>query len=166
MSAGPTILGAPSAPTIHGTAVLVGRRAVVLRGASGSGKSTLALNLLAEAEARGMLARLIGDDRLHVDACHGRVIVRAVASLHGLLEVRGRGILTLPYEAAGIVALVVDIAAEPGPRMPEHDQGVTSLAGALLPYFRPGSCGASAARRVLMVLSVADGGQAPGSQQP
>jgi serine kinase of HPr protein (carbohydrate metabolism regulator) len=54
--------------TIHATAVLVGSRALLIRGASGSGKTTLALRLIAASE-QGLLpfGRLVADDRVYLD---------------------------------------------------------------------------------------------------
>ncbi len=70
--------------------MLVGARAVLIRGPAGAGKSRLALALL-EAADTGLLpfARLVGDDRVHLEACHGRLLVRPAAALAGLIEVRG-----------------------------------------------------------------------------
>ncbi|RAI36158.1 serine/threonine protein kinase, partial [Rhodoplanes roseus] len=53
-------------PTLHASTVLVGARAVLIRGASGSGKSRLALRLLDAVAAAGGFARLVADDRTAV----------------------------------------------------------------------------------------------------
>ena len=68
-------------PSIHASAVLVGARAVLIQGPSGSGKSRLALALLHAAERRALMpfARLVADDRAHVEAAHGRLLVRPAA---------------------------------------------------------------------------------------
>ena len=70
--------------SIHASAVLVGARAVLIRGPSGSGKSRLALALL-HAARQGLLpfARLVADDRAHVEAAHGRLLVRPAPALAG-----------------------------------------------------------------------------------
>ena len=85
--------------TIHASAVLTGARAVLIRGPSGAGKSRLALDLI-EAGRAGVLrfARLVGDDRVHVQTAAGRLLVRPAETLAGLIEVRGLGVLRLPYE--------------------------------------------------------------------
>jgi HPr kinase/phosphorylase len=120
-------------PTIHASCVLVGAKAVLIRGASGSGKSRLALTLL-QAAMRGDLpfARLVGDDRIHLEAKAGRLLARAAGELAGLLEVRGLGIRHLPYEPVAVVGLVADLGEAPE-RLPGGESLQTSLAGVTLP---------------------------------
>lgn len=114
--------------TVHAAAVLVGRHGVLLRGAPGAGKSRLAAALI------GQGARLVGDDRVHLSAHAGRLLVAPHGALAGLLEMRGRGLLRLPYERAAIVALVVDIAAaEEIERMPEAAALTAEIRGIRLP---------------------------------
>jgi serine kinase of HPr protein (carbohydrate metabolism regulator) len=116
--------------TIHASAVLVGARAVLIRGPSGSGKSLLALALLDLAAAgRIPFARLIGDDRVHVEAAGERLLVRPAEALKGLLEIRGYGLCTLPFEPVAVVGLVVDLAAADAHRLPEAEQRSAALAG-------------------------------------
>jgi serine kinase of HPr protein (carbohydrate metabolism regulator) len=123
---------AAETPTVHASAVLAGARAVLIRGAAGSGKSRLALALIAAAQT-GLLrfARLVGDDRVHLEPCHGRLLVRPTAALAGLIEVRGIGIRRLDHEALAIVGLVVDLAAEDAERLPIA--GDTVIRGIPLP---------------------------------
>jgi serine kinase of HPr protein (carbohydrate metabolism regulator) len=114
--------------TVHGTAVLAGTHGVLIRGASGSGKSMLAFALM----ERG--ARLIADDRVHLSACHGRIVASAVAPIAGFFELRGRGIVAVPHERSGVIGLVVDIVSDEAlERMPEDDQMMTALLGVALP---------------------------------
>lgn len=117
-------------PTIHASAVLTGARAVLIRGPAGSGKSRLALNLL-QAASRGQLnfARLVADDRVHVEAAHDRLIARPPAVLAGLLEVRGLGIAQLPYEPMAIVSWVVDLDAAAPIRLPDDAAAHAVVAG-------------------------------------
>ena len=118
-----------SSPTIHASAVLVGARAVLIRGPSGSGKSRLALELIQAGKSGALrIARLVGDDRIHVEAAHGRLLVRPAAALAGKIEVRGAGILRLPYEPSAVVGLVVDLAAD-AERLPGARQQRTELEG-------------------------------------
>ena len=106
-------------PTIHASAVLVGAKAALIRGTAGAGKSQLAL-LLVEAARAGALpfARLVADDRVHVEARACRLLVRPAPELAGLIEVRGLGIRRLPYEPAAVVGLVVDLGAADADRLP------------------------------------------------
>jgi len=120
-------------PTIHASAVLIGARAVLIRGPAGSGKSRLALTLL-EAEHRGQLpfVRLIADDRVQVEAEHGRLLVRSVPALAGLIEVRGLGIRRVPYEPLALVGLLIDLGAK-AVRLPDSASQHAEIAGVLLP---------------------------------
>jgi HPr kinase/phosphorylase len=123
-----------NAPTIHASAVLVGARAVLIRGPAGSGKSRLALALI-QAGASGALpfARLVGDDRVHVEAAHGRALVRPAGTLAGLIEVRGLGIRRVPFEPLAAIGLVIDLAAADAERLPPPQTAVTEVAGITLP---------------------------------
>ena len=138
--------------TIHASAVLVGTRAVLIRGPSGSGKSRLALELIAAAQSGPpRFARLVGDDRVHVEAAHGRLLVRPAAALAGLIEVRGVGIRKLPYEPSAVVGLVVDLAAQ-AERLPQADQQRTELEGVGLARLAV-AAGEPALPRVLSLLT-------------
>ncbi|WP_245898129.1 HPr kinase/phosphorylase [Phreatobacter cathodiphilus] len=120
--------------TVHATAVLLGARAVLIRGPSGSGKSRLALDVLALAAAgRVPFARLVADDRVALEAHGDRVVARAPAAIGGLVERRGEGIVPLAFELCAVVGLVVDLAAEDAARMPEAASLWTELCGVRLP---------------------------------
>jgi HPr kinase/phosphorylase len=116
---------AADAATVHASAVLAGARAVLIRGPAGAGKSQLALSLIQAADT-GLLrfARLVGDDRVHLEARHRRLLVRPAAALAGLIEVRGLGIRRLDYEPVAVVGLVVDLAAEDAERLPAASETV------------------------------------------
>jgi HPr kinase/phosphorylase len=120
--------------TVHASAVLVGARAVLIRGPSGAGKSQLARELIERARPNGLgFARLVGDDRVHIEAAAGRLLVRPAVALAGLLEVRSLGLLRLPYEPSAVVGLVVDLAAADAERLPEPDRQTTEISGVVLP---------------------------------
>ena len=125
---------AADAATIHASAVLIGPKAALIRGPAGSGKSQLVWDLLLQVTEFGALpfARLVGDDRVHVDTRAGRLLVRPATRLAGLLEIRGLGIRRLPYEPVAAVALVVDLAAEDAGRHPQ-ETGNTAIGGVSLP---------------------------------
>ncbi len=103
---------AADSATVHASAVLVGARAVLIRGPSASGKSRLALELL-EAARTGVLrfARLVADDRVHLEAVGGRLLARPPEALAGLIEVRGVGLLRVAHEPRAVIGLVVDLDA-------------------------------------------------------
>jgi serine kinase of HPr protein (carbohydrate metabolism regulator) len=140
-------------PTIHACAVLVGARALLIRGPAGAGKSQLALGLI-QAATSGRLAfvRLIADDRVHVAATHGRLIAQAPASLAGLMEVRGIGIRRLPYEPMAVVRLVVDLATA-AERMPQPAATQVEIEGVSLPRLAVAP-GADAFSLVLAALTL------------
>ena len=119
-------------PTVHASAVLAGARAVLIRGPSGAGKSRLALALIRAAQA-GLVpfARLIGDDRVELEPCHDRLLVRPAAALAGLIELRGAGIQRLDHEPVAVVGLVVDLAADDAERLPPPTEA--AIAGVRLP---------------------------------
>ena len=125
---------AADAATIHASAVLIGPQAVLIRGPAGSGKSQLVWDLL-QAAAAGALpfARLVGDDRVHVETQGGCLLVRPAVRLAGLLEMRGLGIRRLPYESLAAVGLVVDLAAERAARHPGPEAGKAVIEGVTLP---------------------------------
>ena len=142
-------------PTIHASAVLIGARATLIRGPAGAGKSQLVLALI-EAARMGLLAfaRLVADDRAHVAAVNGRLIVRPPEALAGLIEVRGLGIRRLPFEPLAIVGLVVDLAAEEAERLPAAASRSITIDGVSVPRL-PVAPGGDALRLVLAELSSA-----------
>ncbi|WP_192252774.1 HPr kinase/phosphorylase [Mesorhizobium silamurunense] len=98
---------------IHGTAILVGERGVLITGPSGAGKTTLALTLIDHCRIRGLFSRLIGDDRLLAAAHGGRLVCRAPATIAGLAEVPGFMPRPLPFEPGGVIDLHVRLVPKP-----------------------------------------------------
>lgn len=88
---------------------------VLILGESGAGKSSIALKLLA------MGAKLVADDRVELFVRDRILHARAPATLAGLLEARGLGIVTLPCAADTRVTLAVRLDPA-GPRYPEHEE--------------------------------------------
>jgi HPr kinase/phosphorylase len=147
--------------SIHASAVLVGARAILIRGASGAGKSRLALELIQSARDGSLpFARLVGDDRVHVEPAGGRLLVRPAEALAGLLEVRGIGIVRLPYEPNAVVGLVVDLDSHVE-RLPAPVDAETVLEGVKLPRLAV-AAGATALPTVLVRLTSSPHGNAVG----
>jgi HPr kinase/phosphorylase len=117
-----------SETNIHASCVALGDKGVLLLGASGAGKSDLTLRLIDQG------AKLVSDDRTILFLAKGALHARAPASIKGLLEVRGLGIVKLPVRAKVKIALVVKLGRE-GARLPEHGvyQPPAPLKPALLP---------------------------------
>ena len=138
--------------TVHASAVLVGARAVLIRGPSGSGKSKLARELIESARGNGSgFARLVGDDRVHLETVSGRLLVRPAEALAGLLEVCGVGVLRVDHEPVAVVGLVVDLNAVDAERLPEPERRRTEIEGVVLPRLAV-AAGAAALPTVLAHL--------------
>ncbi|WP_210496151.1 HPr kinase/phosphorylase [Microvirga antarctica] len=124
--------------TVHATALVIGEAGILIRGEAGAGKSSLARQLLHEAAGRGLFSRLIGDDRVILSPCHGRVIARPVAVIEGAIEIRGIGIAMRRSEPAAVMRLVVDLSSGAPERMPEAGDETIAVCGVLLPRIRAG----------------------------
>jgi HPr kinase/phosphorylase len=96
---------------IHATCICVNGRGVLIRGPSGSGKSDLALRCLATAPSAvvPMPAVLVADDQVLLTVTNGALVATAPASIRGLLEIRGIGIVTLSSVPYCNVVLVADL---------------------------------------------------------
>jgi HPr kinase/phosphorylase len=124
---------APDA-SVHASAVMVGNRAVLIRGPSGSGKSRLAFDLiLAGRSGQIPQALLIGDDRVHLEEAGGQLGVRAVRELAGLIEIRGLGIRRLDFADEAVVGLVVDLWAADAERLPPAEALQARILGVQIP---------------------------------
>lgn len=103
---------------IHASCVSIDHAGVLLLGDSGAGKSDLALRLI----DRG--AQLVADDRVDLAIETYGVWASSPPKLHGLLEVRGVGILSFPAANQVPLKLVVQLvrSAEDSDRLPPEDQ--------------------------------------------
>lgn len=134
--------------TVHGTAVSVAGRVVLIRGPSGSGKSALALELLAFGGDIGLIA----DDRVTLTRNGHEVEARCPETIRGKIEARFVGILAAHPADPAPVALVIDMGVSEEQRLPEarevlllgkpvpllHNPGTGYFPAAILQYLRAG----------------------------
>jgi serine kinase of HPr protein (carbohydrate metabolism regulator) len=121
-----------SRTNIHATGLVLDGVGIVFRGPSGSGKSVLALQLIDEWEARGLAAKLVSDDRIDIESGKSGLMMYAAKEIGGLVELRGRGIVSRPFVSKAPVHVVVDMV-DKLERMVEEDELVTELEGVSLP---------------------------------
>jgi serine kinase of HPr protein (carbohydrate metabolism regulator) len=130
---------------LHATCIALDAVGILLRGASGAGKSDLALRLIDEG------AVLVADDYCEVERMGHVLIARARATIAGKMEIRGQGVVELPYLANAPVGLVLDLMpADQIPRLPE--QTTCTIEDVTLPwmYLDPAAASATARIRVAM----------------
>lgn len=117
---------------VHGTGLLLGETGVLLRGPSGAGKSVLALALLDRWEGRNLAAHLVADDRVDLVPDGPYLLMQAPATLAGLIELRGRGIVKRSHRNLVRLDLVIDLVPEME-RMLEDESLATQVEGIAVP---------------------------------
>lgn len=113
-----------AAAELHGSAVAIAGRAVLITGAPGAGKTTLALEMVA------LGATLVADDRVQVVPDDtGGLWLSAPPNIRGLVEVRGFGLARLAVQASARLVLIADLDhAEPDRLPPIREQIVSGIA--------------------------------------
>ena len=138
---------------VHATCVALPRAdggwsGVLLRGPSGAGKSDLALRLIDGG------ARLVADDQTELRRLDGVLTACAPESLAGKIEVRGMGILDLPYLDEVSLLLVCDLVA--ADRIERHpDPQIERLAEVELPLLAVAPFEASAPAKLRLGVEAA-----------
>ena len=125
---------------IHASCAARDGYGVLLTGPSGSGKSDLALRLV----DRGFV--LVADDQVDLD----NGTASSPANLRGLLEIRGLGIVRLPFILCA--PLVLSVALGDAERLPDPQRDVHGL-----PVVTIDAASPSAAYRVSLALDCALG---------
>ena len=97
---------------VHGTAVSIDGKGLLILGQSGSGKSQLALALITHG------AKLISDDQVILINTESDVILSAPKSISGKIEARFVGILKMPVLIAPLY-LVIDLDQKELDRLPK-----------------------------------------------
>jgi serine kinase of HPr protein (carbohydrate metabolism regulator) len=139
---------------MHATGLVLGKTGLILRGPSGAGKSLLALELVDEWEARGLVGKLVSDDRIDVAVERGKLVMLAPKSIEGLVELRGRGIVQRPFVSKAPLHLVVDLVPTLE-RMVEEDALEAELLGIRLPRCPVPQAGVVDARHQLLLIKEA-----------
>lgn len=135
----------PLPSTLHASCVSIGGKGVLITGDPGSGKSDLCLRLIDAG------AELVADDRVILTRSPAdELFVHAPERLRGLLEVRGLGVMQLPY-LSGIPLVLVVEAAEETERLPEQEN--REYLGISLPCIRLNLLQASASAKLRLALA-------------
>ena len=140
---------------VHGTAVALGDRAALLRGASGRGKSDLALRAIGLPTSRFLESpiELVADDQVVVCRQGQQLMVSPPAGLEGLIEVRGLGVMTVPHRPSARLSVLVDLVeARSVERMPDP-WPVDALLGVSLPVMRLAAFEAAAPLKLALALT-------------
>ena len=101
-----------TAQIVHASCVAWQGRGVLILGRSGAGKSALALQLMAFG------ADLVADDRTELHAESDVLTARPPATIEGLIEARGVGLLRAAFVPQAEIALVVDLDQTETDRLP------------------------------------------------
>jgi serine kinase of HPr protein (carbohydrate metabolism regulator) len=139
---------------VHGTCVALGRRAALLRGGSGAGKSDFALRFIALPGEGALFPRLVADDQVLITAnADGTLFASPPPTIAGKIEVRGLGIVDMPYLAEAELVLVCDLVeAKDVPRMPAATKATASIAGVAVACLKLAPFEASAPLKLKMAL--------------
>ena len=99
---------------LHASCIVIQGKGVLLLGDSGSGKSDLAIRLM----SRG--AMLVADDQVEITLANQTLYASPPATLRGMVEARGVGIMHVPYVELVPLALAVKLVPRDAvERMPE-----------------------------------------------
>ena len=137
------------AEIVHGSCVCMmhTQTAILFRGKSGAGKSDLTLRMI------HLGAELVADDQVVITKKAKAAIASPPPKLQGLLEVRGVGIVKLPFLKSAPLALVVDLVERNKiERLPEHRS--VKLAGIEIPCVALHAFDASAPEKVMSAFQV------------
>ena len=146
-------MASPSPSLVHGTAIALAGRAALIRGASGAGKSDLALRCLMQPATAVVPAgaTLVADDQILAELRDGKVLLRCPEATRGLIEVRGVGIVAIPWTDPAELQLVVDLVAPDDiERLPEPS--CASILGVKIKRLALAPFEASAPLKLLLAL--------------
>jgi HPr kinase/phosphorylase len=144
-----------AADTQHGTAIAIDGSAALITGKSGAGKSDLALRCLATAPSQliPVQAHLVADDRVRISTVDGHLRAEAPESIAGKLEVRGMGILDVPFLHAADIVLIVELVASGAVQRLPDPPPRREVLGHSLPLLQLCPFEASAPLKLLLALT-------------
>ncbi len=130
---------------IHATSISISSKGVLIRGASGMGKSDLAFRLM------NLGATLISDDYTNVAVAKDKVILSPPNNIEGKIELRGIGIVTVPFKTKCALKLIIDLV-KPNyiPRLP--DQNLIEFEGHKIPSYQFSSFETSTPEKIHFLL--------------
>jgi serine kinase of HPr protein (carbohydrate metabolism regulator) len=148
-------LGNSPAGLFHGTCVALDSGAAILLGKPSAGKSDLALRFIHSAfPAAFGKPTLVADDQVVIARSGERLIASPPLALAGRIEVRGLGILDMPYLAEAELLLAIELSPAPAvPRLPDLEE-TRDFAGIGVPRLRLEPFAASAPLKLALALRI------------
>lgn len=135
----------PHETLVHAACVALDDWAVLLRGPAGAGKSDLGLRLINSG------AILVADDQVILADSGGFLRASPPTNIAGLLEVRGVGIMKMPYRQGVPLGLLIDLVPpDKVPRLP--DARTDKIMGVELPVLALSSFESSTPAKVMLAL--------------
>ncbi len=132
---------------VHGTAVSLRGRGVLILGSSGAGKSGLALQLMAYG------ADLVSDDAADVRFSEGQLTVHRPEGHLGLVEARGVGLVSVKSIDQSGLEFVVNLDKTVSKRLPEPQ--TESILGVEVPLI----CGKNVPNLAAVIWCLLKGGR-------
>ena len=114
---------------LHASCVSLESRAILIQGPSGAGKSDLAIRLIDAG------ATLIADDYVDIQKIEGHLVASPPESIAGKIEVRGVGLVQMPFESNVDIALMVHLTPRKEiQRLPESN--LIDVEGVSIPFIQ------------------------------
>lgn len=129
---------------MHATSVALEDNGVLIEGPSGSGKSDLALRLIDSG------ATLISDDLTFCQKRTKKIFLFSTKNIYGLIEVRGMGIITVPYIENIELKIIVNLTQNNVERLPRRKEKV--LMGVRIPLIEINPKEASASAKIKLKI--------------
>lgn len=146
---------AVSGPSLtYGTCVALGAGAALLLGPPGSGKSDLALRFIMLApEGPGEKTALVADDQVRLQAVGNRIVARPPSTIAGKIEVRGVGIVDVPFCPEAVLKLAIRLTPHYDvPRLPPTEPATMEFVGQQVPVLALTPFEASAPLKLKLAL--------------